>query len=127
MLKRLGSRCFHHGDNGAASIYHHRITVIFCNHHPYSVYRRPIIGPAAVVYTYTCDYMYTYTLCKYSMQAIPESVQLLYTANTRPYTIGSYSTTQREFQVDPLLDPKPVAFVPLAPLLVPKFQVDKII
>ena len=60
------------------------------------------------------------------MQAIPEGLLLLYTANTRPYTARSYSTTQREFQVDPLLQPNDVAFVPLAPLLVPQFQVDKI-
>ena len=59
------------------------------------------------------------------MQAIPEGVQLLYTANTRPYTARSYSTTQREFQVDPLLQPNDVAFQPLAPLLDTKFQVDK--
>ena len=59
------------------------------------------------------------------MQAIPAVVQLLYTANTRPYTIESYSTTQREFQVDPLLHPKAVAFKPEAPLLIAPFQVDK--
>ena len=60
------------------------------------------------------------------MQAIPAVVQLLYTANTRPYTIESYSTTQREFQVDPLLHPKSVAFKPEAPLLYKQFQVDKL-
>ena len=60
------------------------------------------------------------------MQAIPEGVQLLYTANTRPYTTRSYSTTQREFLPNPLLHPKPVAFKPLAPLLDTKFQVDKL-
>ena len=59
------------------------------------------------------------------MQAIPEGLLLLYTRNPRPYTIRSYSTTQREFQVDPLLQPNDVAFVPLAPLLDTKFQVDK--
>ena len=59
------------------------------------------------------------------MQAIPEGIQLLYTANTRPYTARSYSTTQREFLPDPLLHPKPRAFVALAPLLNTKFQVDK--
>jgi hypothetical protein len=59
------------------------------------------------------------------MQAIPEGIQLLYTANTRPYTIRSYSTTQREFLADPLLKPKAVAFKPLAPLLNSEFQVDK--
>ena len=60
------------------------------------------------------------------MQAIPEGVQLLYTANTRPYTTRSYSTTQREFQVDPLLQPNDVAFKPLAPLLYNEFQVDRL-
>ena len=60
------------------------------------------------------------------MQAIPAVVQLLYTANTRPYTIESYSTTQREFQVDPLLQPNDVAFKPLAPLLYCEFQVDRL-
>ena len=60
------------------------------------------------------------------MQAIPEGVLLLYTANKGVYTMRSRSTTVREFQVDPLLQPKPVAFVPLAPLLVPQFQVDKL-
>ena len=59
------------------------------------------------------------------MQAIPSSVLVLYTANTRPYTIRSYSTTQREFLADPLLAPKAVAFQPLAPLLNSEFQVDK--
>jgi hypothetical protein len=69
-------------------------------------------------------YTYMPTL-KYSMSTIPEGVLLLYTANSRPYTMGSYSTTQREFLVDPLLQPKAVAFKPLAPLLDAKFQVDK--
>ena len=73
-----------------------------------------------------CDYMYTLTLCKYMMQAIPEGVQLLYTRNPRPYAIRLYSTTVREFLVDPLLHPKPVAFEPLAPLLIAPFQVDKL-
>ena len=70
-------------------------------------------------------YVYTYMpTLKYSMSTIPEGVLLLYTRNPRPYTMGSYSTTQREFLVDPLLQPKPVAFQPLAPLLDTKFQVD---
>ena len=60
------------------------------------------------------------------MQAIPSSVLLLYTANTRPYTARVYSTTVREFLADPVLQPKPVAFLPLAPLLDTKFQVDKL-
>jgi hypothetical protein len=68
-------------------------------------------------------YMYMPTL-KYSMSTIPSSVQLLYTANSRPYTIESYSTTAREFVSDPVLQPKPVAFQPLAPLLNRPFQVD---
>ena len=59
------------------------------------------------------------------MQSCPEGVQLLYTRNPRPYTTQSYSTTVREFQVDPLLHPKAVAFKPLAPLLIAPFQVDK--
>ena len=59
------------------------------------------------------------------MHEVPSGVLLLYKDNQKPYTIGSYSTTQREFLVDPLLHPKPVAFKPLAPLLVTKFQVDK--
>jgi hypothetical protein len=59
------------------------------------------------------------------MQAIPEGVLLLYTANSRPYTIRLYSTTVREFLPDPLLQPKPVQFQPLAPLLNSQFQVDK--
>ena len=58
------------------------------------------------------------------MQAIPEGLLLLYTRNPRPYTIRSYSTTQREFLPDPLLHPKPVAFQPMAPLLIAPFQVD---
>jgi hypothetical protein len=59
------------------------------------------------------------------MQSCPPSLLVLYTRNPRPYTIGSYSTTQREFQVDPLLQPKAVAFKPEAPLLIAPFQVDK--
>lgn len=71
-------------------------------------------------------YVYTYRpTLKYSMSTVPEGVLLLYTANHTPYTARSYSTTVREFLPDPLLHPKPVAFKPLAPLLVPKFQVDK--
>jgi hypothetical protein len=61
------------------------------------------------------------------MQAIPEGVLLLYTANSRPYTMGSYSTTHRDFEPDPLLQPKAVRFKPEAPLLDNKFQVDKTI
>ena len=59
------------------------------------------------------------------MRDIPEGVLLLYTANSRPYTIRLYSTTVREFVSDPLLHPKPRAFQPLAPLLNEPFQVDK--
>ena len=59
------------------------------------------------------------------MSTVPEGVLVLYTANTRPYAIRSYSTTQREFLPDPVLQPKPVAFVPEAPLLYTAFQVDK--
>ena len=55
------------------------------------------------------------SLCKYMMM----------TPSTTPYTIESYSTTQREFLPDPLLQPKPVAFKPMAPLLYTAFQVDK--
>ena len=46
---------------GAASIYHHRFTVVYCNHHPYSANRSPTIGPAAVVYVYSV-YVYVYTI-----------------------------------------------------------------
>ena len=60
------------------------------------------------------------------MSTIPEGVLLLYTANTRPYTTRSYSTTQREFQPNPLLQPKSVAFKPEAPLLYNEFQVDRL-
>ena len=71
--------------------------------------------------------MYTYMpTLKYSMSTITEGVLLLYTANSRPYTIESYSTTARKFLVDPVLQPKPVAFEPEAPLLDTKFQVDKL-
>jgi len=63
---------------------------------------------------------------KYSMHEVPSGVLLLYTANSRPYTMGSYSTTARKFLPDPVLQPKPVAFQPLAPLLDTKFQVDKL-
>ena len=59
------------------------------------------------------------------MRDIPQGVQLLYTANKSAYTIGSYSTTVREFASDPALNPKPQPFQPEAPLLVPQFQVDK--
>ena len=58
------------------------------------------------------------------MSTVPSSVLVLYTANTRPYTIRLYSTTQREFLPDPLLQPNDVAFKPEAPLLDTKFQVD---
>ena len=70
-------------------------------------------------------YVYTYRpTLKYSMSTVPSSVLVLYTANTRPYTIRLYSTTQREFLPDPLLQPNDVAFKPLAPLLDTEFQVD---
>ena len=70
-------------------------------------------------------YVYTYRpTLKYSMSTVPEGVLLLYTANHTPYTARSYSTTVREFLADPLFKPKPVAFVPLAPLLYTAFQVD---
>jgi len=59
------------------------------------------------------------------MHEVPSGVLLLYTANKSAYTIGSYSTTARDFEPDPVLNPKPVAFQPMAPLLVSKFQVDK--
>ena len=61
------------------------------------------------------------------MHEVPSGVLLLYTANKGQYTARSHSTTQREFQPDPILQPNDVAFVPLAPLLIAKFQVDKII
>lgn len=60
------------------------------------------------------------------MHDVPPGVLVLYTANTRPYAIRSRSTTVREFLADPLLKPKAVAFKSEAPLLVPKFQVDKL-
>ena len=60
------------------------------------------------------------------MQAIPEGVLLLYTANKGVYTQRSYSTTVREFLPNPLFNPKPVAFKPEAPLLYTAFQVDKL-
>ena len=59
------------------------------------------------------------------MHEVPSGVLLLYTANKSAYTIGSYSTTARDFEPDPLLHPKPVAFKPMAPLLYNEFQVDK--
>ena len=71
--------------------------------------------------------MYTYTVmsqCKYLMQAVPDGVLLLYTANTRPYVTRVYSTTARDFLADPVLQPNDVAFVPLAPLQNSPFQVD---
>jgi len=58
------------------------------------------------------------------MPAIPAVVQLLYTANTRPYTIELYSTTVREFVADALLRPVPVAFEPHREWPTPQFQVD---
>ena len=58
------------------------------------------------------------------MHTIPPGVQLLYTANPRPYTIESYSTTQREFLADTQLRPRPVAFEPQSEWLTPQFQVD---
>lgn len=70
--------------------------------------------------------MYTYRpTLKYSMHDVPPGVLLLYTANHTPYTARVYSTTVREFVPDPLVSPKPRAFVALAPLLNTKFQVDK--
>ena len=59
------------------------------------------------------------------MHDVPTGVLLLYTANNTPYTARVYSTTQREFLPDPLFNPKPRAFQPLAPLQDTKFQVDK--
>jgi hypothetical protein len=59
------------------------------------------------------------------MSTVPPGVLLLYTANKSAYTARSYSTTQREFLPDPVLQPKPVAFQPEAPLLYTAFQVDK--
>jgi hypothetical protein len=44
--------------------------------------------------------------------------------NTSPYVQRLYSTTSREFQSDPLLEPKSVAFRAEAPLLDCEFQVD---
>jgi hypothetical protein len=61
------------------------------------------------------------------MRDIPEGVQLLYTANTRPYTIESYSSTSREFLADAQLQPVPVAFEPQCEWLTPQFQVDNLI
>jgi len=60
------------------------------------------------------------------MHEVPSGVLLLYTANKSAYTIGSYSTTARDFEPDPVLNPKPVAFQPEAPLLIRQFQVDKL-
>ena len=59
------------------------------------------------------------------MQAVPDGVLLLYSNNKGAYTARSYSTTVREFLADPVLQPKPVAFKPEAPLLDTAFQVDK--
>jgi hypothetical protein len=58
------------------------------------------------------------------MQAIPDGVLLLYTANTRPYATRVYSTTARDFEPDPVLQPNDVAFKPMAPLQTSPFQVD---
>ena len=58
------------------------------------------------------------------MRDIPPGVQLLYTANTIPYTIRSYSNTSREFLADGLLQPQPVAFEPHTEWTTPQFQVD---
>ncbi len=70
--------------------------------------------------------MYTYRpTLKYSMHDVPPGVLLLYTANKGVYTARVYSTTVREFVPDPLVSPKPRAFVALAPLLYTEFQVDK--
>ena len=58
------------------------------------------------------------------MPDIPAVVKLLYTANTRSYTIESYSTTSREFLADPLLQPVSVAFEPQKVWTTHQFQVD---
>ena len=73
------------------------------------------------VYAYTCMHI---LVCKYSMQAIPEGVLLLYTNSSRAYTTRVYSTTSRQFVPDPLLHPKPPEFVPEAPLLMVDFVKD---
>ena len=61
------------------------------------------------------------------MHDVSPAVLLLYTANTRPYTIESYSTTSREFLADAQLQPVPVAFEPRREWLTPQFQVDNLI
>ena len=58
------------------------------------------------------------------MRDIPQGVQLLYSMNTSVYTARSRSTTVREWQSDPLLNPNPAPFRAEAPLLDTKFQVD---
>jgi hypothetical protein len=58
------------------------------------------------------------------MHTTPAVILTLYTRNTRPYTIESYSTTVREFLADALLRPVPVAFEPQREWLTPQFQVD---
>lgn len=60
------------------------------------------------------------------MSTMPPGVLLLYTHNTTPYITRAYATTAREFQSLPLLEPKGVAFLPMAPLLYSEFQVDKL-
>ena len=58
------------------------------------------------------------------MTAIPDGVLLLYTHNQKPYTQRLYSTTAREFVVNPLLHDSNTVFTREAPLLDPVFQVD---
>jgi hypothetical protein len=75
---------------GAASIYHHRVTVVYCNHHPYSVYRRPIIGPAAVVYVYVCIYYIDHLVniqCKQYQKVYNCYIQLTLDLTLRDHTL----------------------------------------
>lgn len=58
------------------------------------------------------------------MPAIPNGVLLLYTNNKEPYHQRLYSTTAREFVVNPLLHDSNTVFTREAPLLDPVFQVD---
>ena len=58
------------------------------------------------------------------MHTAPAVILSLYTRNTRPYTIGSRSTTVREFLADALLQTEPVAFEPQPHGPTPQFQVD---
>ena len=59
------------------------------------------------------------------MQPIPNGVLLLYKHHSQPYEARTYSTTAREFQADPMLNPEPSVFQPETPLLDRQFQVDK--